>query len=101
MQKLTYTNDDQFVADAAQMLISEHLSWSGSHEHMPSKDLGYVRGKMIDAYLDANYTVWDWDDLSAEERIAARITAEALYNRAVMVADAKWREALRVLGIAA
>ena len=44
MQKLTYRNEDQLLDDAVKMLLERHLSWSGSNDSMPSRDIDNVRG---------------------------------------------------------
>ena len=47
MMKLTYTDDKQFVAEAAKLMIEAHLDWSGSRDEMPSRDRGCVQGCLL------------------------------------------------------
>ena len=53
MEKLTYKNEHQLCDDAVKMLLERHLSWSGSNESMPSRDLDNVRGQFLYAHIDA------------------------------------------------
>lgn len=99
MTKLTYINDEQLINDAAQMLIADHLSWSGSDDGMPSRDLGNVGSKVGHAYLEAKYTVEEWQNESKEEQDFVEAEANALYKRAKKLADKKWEAAMLLLGM--
>ena len=98
MTKLTYTNDQQFINDAAQMLIEKHLSWSGSNENTPSNDLGNVRGEMLMAHREARFTVEEWRAMDEVERSEARLEVFPLYEQALELADRKWNAAMTLLG---
>lgn len=98
MKKLTYTNDQQLINDAAQMLIENHLSWSGSDTEMPSRDLDGVRGLISDAYLEYHYTADEWEEASKEERMLAEAAAGNLYRSAKQLADQKWEAVMTLLG---
>ena len=99
MQKLTYTNDDQFVKDAMTMLVKAHIRWSNTDKNMPSEDLDNVRGQMIEAYREAHFTVWDWLDTAEELREEFDGRAISLFHLAAELADIRWSTALRVLGL--
>ena len=103
--KLTYINEQQIVGDAAQMLLEAHLRWSGSVEGIPSKDLDGVRGRVMDAYFEAKFSIRDyenmgeWEALSNEEQASERAKAELLFVKAAHLADRKWEAAMTLLGI--
>lgn len=99
MEKLTYRNDDQIVSDAVKMLLKSHLSWSGSDENMPSKDLDNVRGQFLEACLDANFTYEEWDALSEEERNEYAATVNIKFGMAAAEADLKWLAVKAMLGL--
>lgn len=99
MKKLTYTEEQQIVRHGAQMLLEKHLAWSGSHESIPSRDLGGVRGHLVTAYLKERYTVEEWDEASDEERRVAEEQADFLYTMAAQLADRKWEAAITLLSI--
>lgn len=101
MTKLAYINDQQFVSDAAQALIKSHLSWSSSDRDMPSKDLSNVCSMMIDTYLEANYTIEQWQAFTEEQRAnAVSVIRDCMFAEAKKIADAKWAAAMTLLGIA-
>lgn len=97
MEKLTYRNDDQIVSDAVKMLLKSHMSWSGSDEGLPSKDLDNVRGQFLEAYVDANFTYEEWDALSKEERDECVATAHIKFEVAAAEADLKWQAVMAML----
>ena len=99
MKKLTYTNDQQIISDAAQMLLEAHLHWSSSEDGMPSKDLDGVRGMVMSAYLEANFTEEEWEAMSSEERATERVEPYHLFKQAAQLADRKWQAAMTLLGI--
>jgi hypothetical protein len=98
MTKLAYTNDQQIINDAAQMLIENHLHWSGSNEGMPSNDLGNVSGVMLDAYRRANIAVEEWKSMDEEMKRDFLAKVELLYTKAAQLADRKWEAAMTLLG---
>ena len=99
MTKLTYTNDQQIINDAAQMLIENHLHWSGSNEGMPSKDLNNVQGQVIYAYLEVSVTDEEWNDMDKVDQMLLREQANAFFKQAAQLADRKWEAAMTLLGI--
>ena len=99
MKKLTYMNDQQIVNDAAQMLIEAHLRWSGSAEEMPSRDLDNIGGAIWQAYLEANYTVEEWDALNKNEKTMVNEEASILCRNAKQLADQRWEAVITLLGI--
>ena len=99
MKKLTYINDQQIVDDAAQMLLKSHLQWSGSAEKMPSRDLDNIGGAIWQAYIEANYTVEEWDALSNEEKMMENEEASLLCKKAKQLADQRWEAVITLLGI--
>lgn len=99
MTKLTYTNDQQIINDAAQMLIEAHLRWTNSGTEMPSKDLDYVRGSLSEAYLDAKFESGEWLTMSDAERDFQKAIAACLFKKAAQIADRKWQAAMTLLGI--
>lgn len=100
MTKLTYTNDQQIINDAAQMLITAHLRWSGSTENMPSKDLDSVHGSIYSALMESEAM---WDEFSEDEKETTRcsniIRTKVLFAEAAQIADRKWQAAMTLLGI--
>lgn len=101
MTKITYINDQQFINDAADILIKEHLRWSGSNEGMPSRDCSLVSVLVHDAYLEGNYTIEEWDKMSMEEREPVGDKVALLFENAKLIADKKWEAAMTLLGIEA
>lgn len=99
MTKLTYTNDQQIINDAAQMLIEAHLSWSGSNKNMPSKDLDNVHSLVMEAYLDANFTDAEWDALGVKGMLSEQKKATKLFDEAAQLADRKWQAAMTLLSL--
>lgn len=99
MKKLTYTDDQQIINDAAQMLIESNLDWSGSLKNMPSKDLNGVSSMMMDAILEAKYTYEEWDALTKPERELEELEVHAMFKKAAQIADRKWEAAKTLLGI--
>lgn len=99
MTNLTYTDDNQFVSDAAKMLIKAHLDWSGSGEEMPSRDKGCVRGLMFSAYFAANFTAEEFNAMSDEEKAFESAIVSRLYKDACIAADRKWEAAMTLLDI--
>lgn len=99
MTKLTYITDDQIINDAAQMLIEEHLRWSGSNEGTPSKDHSMIRGKFVDAYLHAHFTTEEWLEMTENEQTFQEEMASSLFKQAANIADRKWEAAMTLLGI--
>lgn len=90
MEKLTYRNEHQLFDDAVKMLLERHLSWSGSNESMPSRDLDNVRGQFLYAHIDADFTDEDWDALSEEGRKEYANTINAAFGAVAAEADLKW-----------
>lgn len=101
MTKLNYTNDQQLINDAAQMLLEEHLRWSGSNEGMPSRDSSLVSARVLDAYLEGNFTIEEWEKMSMEERECVGDKVALLEEKAKQLADKKWEAAMVLLGIEA
>ena len=90
MQKLTYRNEHQLFDDAVKMLLERHLSWSGSNESMPSRDLDNVRGQFLYAHVDADFTDEEWDALSEEGRKEYANIINAAFGAVAAEADLKW-----------
>lgn len=90
MKKLTYRNESQLLDDAVKMLLERHLSWSGSNESMPSRDLDNVRGQFLYAHIDADFTDDEWDALSEEKREEYAKNINARFDVAAAEADLKW-----------
>lgn len=99
MEKLTYRNEDQLRNDAVKMLLEKHLSWSGSNESMPSRDLGNVRGQFLYAHIDADFTEEEWDALSEEERDEYVANINVRFEVAASWADLKWMAVEAMLGL--
>lgn len=99
MTKLAYIDNQQIVADAAQMLLESHLQWSGSQKDMPSRDIDYVQGQVINAFLEARFTVEEWNALSKEEQMLENAEACYAFKQAARLADRKWEAAMTLLGI--
>ena len=99
MEKLTYRNEDQLHDDTVRMLLKRHLSWSGSDESMPSRDLDNVRGQFLYAHLDADFTEEGWDVLSDEARDQYTATVNLMFEAAASEADLKWMAATAMLGL--
>ena len=99
MTKLAYINDQQIINDTAQLLIKNHLAWSGSHEKMPSRDNDNVRDQMVYAYLSAHFTTEEWNEMSESEQKLQEEMAHALFKQAAQLADRKWEAAMTLLGI--
>lgn len=90
MEKLTYKNEHQLCDDAVKMLLERHLSWSGSNESMPSRDLDNVRGQFLYAHIDADFTDEEWDALSEEGRKEYADIINAAFGVLADEADLKW-----------
>lgn len=90
MGKLTYRNENQLHNDAVKMLLEKHLSWSGSNESMPSRDLDNVRGQFLYAHIDADFTDEEWDALSEEKREEYAKNINVRFDVAAAEADLKW-----------
>ena len=90
MQKLTYKNEHQLFDDAVKMLLERHLSWSGSNESMPSRDLDNVRGQFLDADIDTDFTDEEWDALSEEGRKEYANIINDAFEVVAAEADLKW-----------
>lgn len=97
--ELTYINDQQFVNDAATMLIESHLRWSNSTDNLPSWDHDNVRGDMLLAHREAHYTKEEWRAMDELRRAEARLEVLPLYDEAALLADRKWMAAMTLLGI--
>ena len=97
--KLTYVNDQQVIADAAKMLIENHLHWSGSNESLPSNSRSGVECELFSAYVEANLFDFEWDDLGVEDKRLYRDRASLLFEKAAQLADRKWQAAMTLLGI--
>lgn len=97
MTKLQYTNDQQIINDAAQLIIKGHLNMSRSDEEMPSRDFDNIAGLVIRAYLAANNT----EDASESEQQLLAAEAHHLAKQAKHLADRKWEAAMTLLGIEA
>lgn len=90
MQKLTYRNEDQLRNDAVKMLLEKHLSWSGSNDSMPSRDIDNVRGQFLYAHMDADFTGEERDALSEEKREEYTKKINVRFDFAAAEADLKW-----------
>lgn len=99
MKKLTYRNEDQLHNDAVKMLLERHLSWSGSNESMPSRDLDNVRGQFLYAHIDAEFTCEEWDALSKEKREEYAKNINVRFDLAAAEADIKWTGVKFMLGL--
>lgn len=99
MKKLTYRNADQIHNDAVKMLLERHLSWSGSNESMPSRDLDNVRGQFMYAHIDADFTDDEWDSLSKEKRNEYAKGINIRFDLAAAEADIKWTGVKLMLGL--
>lgn len=99
MTKLTYTNDQQIINDAAQMLVESHLRWTDSGRTMPSEDRDCVRSQMLDAYLEAHFDIEEWLGMTDVERTFHKEIAASLFKQAARIADRKWQAAMTLLGI--
>lgn len=103
MAKLAYANDQQIIDDAAQMLIEDHLRWSGSDRGLPSKDRAHVRGYIYSILMENDASRDSWNDLSEEDKEDARAfnsdMAKLLFKEAAEIADRKWLAAMTLLGI--
>lgn len=99
MTKLTYTSNQQLINDAAQMLLENHLHWSGSNEGMPSKDLNNVRGQVIEAYLSGSFTKEEWLEKEETKQKFWIEMANGYFKDAAKLADRKWEAAMTLLGI--
>lgn len=97
--ELAYINDEQFVADAAKMLVKAHLDWSGSGEEMPSRDKGCVQGLMFSAYFAANFTAEEFNAMTDEEKAFKSEIVNRLYKDACIAADRKWEAAMTLLDL--
>lgn len=97
--KLTYENDQQIIADAAQMLIQAHLSWSGSERNMPSNDRNAIGNAIYTACMEAHMTFDEWIESSQESRDLIDARANLLFKKAKLLADRKWEAAMTLLGI--
>ena len=99
MQKLTYRNEDQLHNDAVKMLLERHLSWSGSNESMPSRDLDNVRAQFMYAHIDADFTEEEWYDLSEEKREEYAKSINVRFDVAAAEADLKWQAVKAMLDL--
>lgn len=90
MQKLTYRNEHQLFDDTVKMLLERHLSWSGSNESMPSRDLDNVRGQFLYAHIDADVTDEEWDALPEEGRREYASIINDAFEAVAAEADLKW-----------
>lgn len=99
MQKLTYRNENQLSDDAVKMLLKKHLSWSGSDESMPSRDLDNVRGQFLYAHIDADFTYEEWDALSEEKRNEYAANINVMFEAAAAEADLKWQAVMAMLDL--
>lgn len=102
MTELTYTNDQQIINDAAQMILAEHLDWSGTLRRKPSEIHSIVRRRIFDAYAESvidNNEFWGLEDEARKEmRNAFDEKADELYAEAQEIADKKWEAAKVLLG---
>lgn len=99
MQKLTYRNEHQLFDDAVKMLLERHLSWSGSDESMPSRDLDNVRGQFLHAHIDADFTDEEWDALSKEKRNEYAGKINVMFVAIAAEADLKWMSVKVILDL--
>lgn len=81
------------------MLLERHLSWSGSDESMPSRDLDNVRGQFLHAHFDADFAYEEWSALSGEERERYAKYINAMFDVAADEADYKWMAVKAMLGL--
>lgn len=103
MKELTYTSDEQIVADAAKKLLESHLCWSGCFGTLPSRDIDGVRGELIFAYRKATIPFAMLGSMSADQRDEnweeIGHHARLLFEKAAFLADRKWIAAMTLLGI--
>lgn len=99
MKKLTYRNEDQLHNDAVKMLLERHLSWSGSNESMPSRDLDNVRGQFLHAHIYADFTKDEWDALSKEKREEYAKNINVRFDLVAAESDIKWTGVKFMLGL--
>lgn len=109
MTKLTYTNDQQLVNDAAQMLIMTHLDYSGSYKSLPGKRSGLVSLEVYDAcsaHLEIaqeelsgkSYREFTESTRAILDDAAKEMSAE-IVEKAATLADRKWEAVMTLLGI--
>lgn len=100
MTELTYTNDQQIINDAAQMLITAHFVRISGAEHTMSRYLESIHDSIYSALMESEAM---WDDFSDDEkettRCSNRIRAKVLFAEAARIADRKWQAAMTLLGI--
>ena len=94
--RLTCTDDQQIIADAAQKLIEAHLRWGNSNESEPSKGQENVRGEIYSAIIKRTGEADGWAGLDTG---LAWQMAERLFEQAAQLADRKWAAAMTLLGI--
>ena len=99
MKKLTYTDDQQLINDAAQMLIEAHLRRTRSTMGSPREDIDNVRNRLLDARIDAVFTLAEWNEMGEAERLSFIDKCELLFEIAATLADRKWQAAMTLLGI--
>ena len=80
-------------------VLERHLSWSGSNESMPSRDLDNVRGQFLYAHIDADFTVDEWDAISEEKRNEYAKSINVRFDVVAAEADIKWTGVKFMLGI--
>lgn len=102
MNELTYTNDQQIINDAAQMILAEHLDWSGTLRRKPSEIHSIVRNRIFDAYAESIIDpdeFWELEnDAKKEMHKSFEAKAIELYAEAQAIADKKWEAAKVLLG---
>lgn len=95
--KLTYTNNDNFIEDAATLLIEKFLNLSNSTEGNPS-DCS-VRGEVFDAVIRVKYTTEEWNELDKPYQRFEELNVDAMANHAARIADEKWEAVKTLLGL--
>ena len=95
---ITYTDNQQIIEDAAQMLIENHLQWSGSQKGKPSRDIDNVQGQVFTAYAESKLTYDEWDELDEHDQQLFRDHADLLFEKAAHLADRKWEAFMTLLG---
>lgn len=102
MNELTYTNDQQIINDAAQMILAEHLDWSGTLRRKPSEVHSIVLNRIFDAYAESIIDPDEFDELDHDTRKEMYISFDSksreLYAEAQAIADMKWEAAKVLLG---
>lgn len=77
MTNLTYINDEQFISDAAKLILEKHLNSANSIRRLMEDSASEVEEVIISAYVDAHeadkYAHRDGYELFHEARSIARV----------------------------